>query len=186
VQVSCVHVEATVGVHASSGDIDPVEETSVVAAHPVDAPCAIVAHASLHLDDAEDVLRRQLAISHRVVGVRQIINFCGSIDDPRTYPTVTENYLRNATFVANLRLLAAHSLVYDCHLDPVQLKEAAEVFSEALPDTPVVINHMGCPRRSVNDAAEVWTTWQEGIRACAALANAHVKLSNPARCNPVR
>jgi predicted TIM-barrel fold metal-dependent hydrolase len=177
VQAACVHVEAIVGVHASTGDVDPVAETVALGREGIDVPYALVPHVSFQFGDAAEVLDKHLAASDHVRGVRMIVNFLEGNADA-TYPTVTHEYLTDPVYAENILLLRDRRLVYDIHLTPEQLLRASRIIA-SLGDSPVVIDHMACPRfhRKGESDEAMWATWREGMRACAALPNAFVKLS---------
>lgn len=164
-----------------SGDLDSTAETGFVLREGVDVPFAIVAHADLTADNAAAVLAKH-ATEPKVHGVRMIVNYSEELPH-LCYPTLTHNVLRNPTYRHNLESLQRLGFSYDLHTTPEQLFDAAECL-RSIPDTPVIVNHLACPRfhregphEKSNDA--MWRLWREGLRAVASLPNVHIKLSNP-------
>lgn len=155
--------------------------------------------ASCPLADDVDAVRRNLEalreFSPQVRGIRWILDCVGPRLDGGG------NVINPATLVGNLRhdgvdylddhlafergyaLLEDYGFSFDLHCAPKQLPSAAKLCSKH-PNIPVVINHLGRPMQlygernsqMMPDAAKL-EEWRTGMRAMAALPQAHVKIS---------
>ena len=94
------------------------------------------------------------------------------------------DYLRDPTaaaaFERGYSLLAAHGLSFDLQCCPAQMEAAAALFSRHA-DVPVVIGHMGKPRKlaadgGAEDLAKL-ASWRAGMTKLAALPHVSCKLS---------
>ena len=94
------------------------------------------------------------------------------------------DYLRDPTaaaaFERGYSLLAAHGLSFDLQCCPAQMEAAAALFSRHA-DVPVVIDHMGKPRKlaadgGAEDLAKL-ASWRAGMTKLAALPHVSCKLS---------
>jgi len=166
-----LNVVATVHVEAEYRRDDQVGETRWLAgiAERYGMPNAIVAHAWFHRPEAERILAEQAAfplvrgIRSKPVTARRpaesVAGEPGAMDDP--------------AWRAGLKLLRKYDLSWDLRVPPWHLEEAAGAVAE-IPDTPVVLNHLGFPWYRHNDGLE---TWRRGMTALAAAPNVMVKLS---------
>lgn len=83
-----------------------------------------------------------------------------------------DDFLRREDFQAGARKLAARGLVYDILIYPRQL-DAAVAFARALPDQPLVLDHLAKP-----DIAGARTdNWRGGFRGLAAMDHVLCKVS---------
>lgn len=165
------HVVGTVHIEAECSRTQQVEETQWLTGMNAEfgMPNAIVAHAWLHTPDADAVLSRQSRFP-LVRGIRSkpvtrrtrdaaLESVTGSMQDPDW---------RNG-----LKLLCKYGFSWDLRVPTWHLEEAADVVREN-PDLPVVLNHTGFPW---DRSAEGFVLWRTGMRALAANANCHCKLS---------
>lgn len=179
---SCVHVEAF--------PTDQVQETKWIdsLASSVFPLMAIVANANLSLqkenaksrstqaegmEALEDVLKRHKETSGRLRGIRWVLNH-----EPNWPQTYRGDYWTDPQFAAGYAKLEQYGLSFDLQCNPHQLKDAAN-FLKGFPNTPVVLNHVGCLKLE-GEAAEqerALGVWREGMRAIASLPHVHCKLS---------
>lgn len=132
-------------------------------------PTALVGHAWLHTDNAENVLRRQAA--HPLV--RGIRSKPKTTQSPGTLPEGTPGSMSDPAWRQGLRLLASLGLSYDLRVPLWHLEESAEVI-RLIPETPVVLNHTGFPW---DRSADGMALWRRSMRLVAAEPNTVVKLS---------
>ena len=132
-------------------------------------PSGIVAYADLSHDDAPSILARLSAFPN-LRGIRQILNRHA---DPR-FNYVTEDYLSNPTWRANLHHLGQYGWSFDLQIYPAQAESAADVI-KANPEVTFIINHTGMfvDRRDVKG----WREWRLGLRTLADCDNTAIKLS---------
>lgn len=167
-------IELLGAVHVEADAIDPVEETRWLAglddSGTPSLPTALVVGADLSRPDAADLLSRQLELSDRIRGVRQILNVHA---DP-LFDYVGRHYMNEPLWRDNFALLARHGLSFDLQLYPSQMPRAAELAAEH-PETLFVINHAGMyvDRHGVAG----WRAWRDGLRTLAACDNVVIKLS---------
>jgi L-fuconolactonase len=85
--------------------------------------------------------------------------------------------LSSDRFRAGARVLARMGLSYDCWQFFTQLQELAD-FARAVPDLPIVVNHIGGLLRTgpYANRDDVIETWRAGIKSLAACPNTYVKL----------
>jgi len=169
--------------------LDPVDETRNVlqqaAAEGRERQIRIVAFVKLsQMPEAEAVLSAHRAVAgDKLVGVRMILNH-SETDPDLTWPQVERgDFLTGGVpaFKEGFALLAKHGgLSFDLQCNWFQLEGAAAFLAE-FPDTPVVVDHLGCLKLTgshdeVEDAKRV-AEWRNGMAALAALPQVHVKLS---------
>lgn len=95
-----------------------------------------------------------------------------------TARTPPEGLLREPVVLEGARELAPLGLVLDLWLYHHQLSDAA-FLADALPDQPMVLNHVGGPVRIgpyADRRDEVYTVWLDGIRELAKRENMSVKV----------
>ncbi len=121
-------------------------------------PHAIVAHAWFHTSDAEAILAEQKSFP-LVRGIRS--------------KPANEAMMRDAKWLAGLKLLRKFDLSWDLRVKTWELEAAAKVV-RGVPDIPVVLNHAGFPWDR-SDAG--LAMWRQGMRALAANEQVYCKLS---------
>ena len=120
----------------------------------------VVGWADLCADDLDDVLD-ELCQEPLLRGLRHVVQ-----DEP------DDDFLRREDFQAGARKLAARGLAYDILIYPRQL-DAAVAFATALPDQPLVLDHLAKP-----DIAGARTdNWRGGFRGLAAMDHVLCKVS---------
>jgi predicted TIM-barrel fold metal-dependent hydrolase len=165
--VKGVHVEAAL----DRGD--PLGETvwlQAVADSPGSRgfPHAIIAHVDLTAPDLDSRLDAHRA--HRNFrGVRQIVTW----DKASNLPQAPRDLLADPGWPAGLARLGRLGLVFDLQLAPSQMVQAAAIIRR-VPETQIVLDHMGCP---LDRSPAGMAVWREGVRALAACPGVAVKLS---------
>ncbi|OQR99380.1 hypothetical protein ACHHYP_06921 [Achlya hypogyna] len=160
---------------------------SLVAAGRAPTLAGIVAYCNLAAPDAAARLEELVASSPRLRGIRFMLDYDGPFDGKNaTHISVSRynvDYLRDtmgaaAKFEAGYALLAKHNLSFDLQCCPGQLAAAAALAARH-PDVPLVIDHIGKPRRLALDAIddEALAVWRAGMRQLATLPHVFVKLS---------
>lgn len=144
---------------------------------PSRAAAAIVGHADLKLGDrVEPVLEAlQAASPNRFRGIRHNVTWS---PDPALDNRESEGILADSNFRQGARVLARLGLSLDTMLSFPQLPELAD-FARAVPDLPIILNHMGGVNRVgiyANRDGEVLDIWRRGIAEVAACQNVVVKL----------
>ena len=120
----------------------------------------VVGWADLRAEDLDDVLD-ELCQEPLLRGLRHVVQ-----DEP------DDGFLRREDFQAGARKLAARGLAYDILIYPRQL-DAAVAFATALPDQPLVLDHLAKP-----DIAGARTdNWRGGFRGLAAMDHVLCKVS---------
>ena len=117
----------------------------------------------------------QAASPNRFRGIRHNVTWS---PDPELDNRETEGILANDSFLAGAMVLARMGLSLDMMLSFPQLPELAD-FAKAVPDLPIILNHMGGVSRTgiyANKDDEVIPAWREGIAAVAACPNVTCKL----------
>ena len=144
---------------------------------PARAAAAIIGHADLKLaGNVAPVLEAlQAASPNRFRGIRHNVTWN---PDPDWDNRETEGILANADFREGARVLSRKGLVLDLMQSFPQLPEIAS-FARAMPDLPVIVNHIGGVSRVgiyANKDDEIIPHWREGIAAVAACPNVTMKL----------
>ena len=121
-------------------------------------PNAIVGHAWFHTGNTEQILEGHKAFP-LIRGIRS--------------KPADEAMMKDAKWLAGLRLLRKFDLSWDLRVKTWELEPAAEVV-RGLPDIPVVLNHTGFPWDRSPAGLEMW---RKGMRALAACENVMCKLS---------
>jgi predicted TIM-barrel fold metal-dependent hydrolase len=147
---------------------------------PAHAAAAIIGHADLNLGEkVEPVLDAlQAASPNRFRGIRHSVTWDPNPEVENTAAHKIEGQLASEQFRAGARVLAKLGLSYDAWLFFPQLPELAS-FAKAVPDLPIVLNHVGGLIRAgpyANRDDEVLETWRKGIAAVAQCPNVTVKL----------
>ncbi len=120
----------------------------------------VVGWVDLRSDEVDRQLA-ELAPRPKFVGVRHVVQ---DEPDPR--------FLLGDAFMRGIGRLAAHGLVYDLLLYPVQLPAAAELVRR-FPEQPFVLDHLAKPR--IREG--VFDPWRADLEALAAAPNVSCKLS---------
>ena len=147
---------------------------------PGRAAAAIVGHANLNLGErVAPVLEALRAASpNRFRGIRHSVTWDPHPEVENTAAHKIQGQLASTQFRAGARVLARMGLSLEAWLYFPQLPELAD-FAKAVPDLPIVLNHIGGllrvgPYADRDD--EVLATWRRGIAAVAACPNVYVKL----------
>jgi predicted TIM-barrel fold metal-dependent hydrolase len=163
------------------GEVEFVQGLAAASASGVYGPsraaAAIIGHADLKLaGKVAPVLEALKAASpNRFRGIRHNITWN---TDPAWDNRETEGILANAEFIAGAKVLSQKGLVLDIMQSFPQLPEIAD-FAEAVPDLPIILNHIGGVSRVgiyANKDDEVIPAWRDGITAVAARPNVTCKL----------
>ena len=144
---------------------------------PARAASAIIGHADLKLaGNVAPVLEAlQAASPNRFRGIRHNVTWN---PDPDWDNRETEGILANADFLEGAKVLSQRGLCLDLMQSFPQLPEIAD-FARAVPDLPVIVNHIGGVSRVgiyANKDDEIIPHWREGIAAVAACPNVTMKL----------
>ena len=144
---------------------------------PARAAAAIIGHADLKLaGNVAPVLEAlQAASPNRFRGIRHNVTWN---PDPDWDNRETEGILANADFLEGAKVLSQSGLCLDLMQSFPQLPEIAD-FARAVPDLPVIVNHIGGVSRVgiyANKDDEIIPHWREGIAAVAACPNVTMKL----------
>jgi predicted TIM-barrel fold metal-dependent hydrolase len=121
-------------------------------------PKATVGHAWFHTGNTEAILERHKAFP-LVRGIRS--------------KPADETMMRDAAWLAGLRLLRKYDFSWDLRVKTWELEAAAKVV-RGIPDIPVALNHTGFPW---DRSAAGLESWRKGMRALAACPNVCCKLS---------
>lgn len=132
-------------------------------------PNAIVAHAWFHTANAESILEQQASFD-RVRGIR---SKPVTRSDANGAPPALPGTMQDPDWLAGIKLLRKFNLSWDLRVPTWHLLEAAEVV-KTIPDTPVVLNHIGFPWDRSATGLEMW---RAGMAALAAQPNCYCKLS---------
>lgn len=162
--VKSVHVQAE---HDHS---DPVRETrwlQAVADDPASRgfPHAIVAHADLGADNAEEVLAAHCNFRN-MRGIRQSLiqhKVDPAAKDPRESPVWANNF----------KLMRKYALSFDTQLFHPDMGFGAELVG-AHPDVQFILTHTGLP---MEKGAEYLQAWRTGMKKLAQRPNMAVKIS---------
>lgn len=164
----------------------PVGETEFVAAEADrsdadggPAIAGIVGYADLREPAIADVLAAHVEAGRgRFRGIRQVAS---RDDSPEIHPSHTDppaGLLADPDFRRGLRVLGSLGLSYDAWLYHPQLAELAACV-RAVPETPVVVDHLGGPIGTGPYAGrrdEVRAEWRAGLTELAACENVVLKL----------
>ena len=147
---------------------------------PGRAAAAIIGHADLNLGaKVEPVLEAlQAASPNRFRGIRHSVTWDPNPEVENTAAHKMPGQLASEEFRSGARVLARMGLTYDAWLFFLQLPELAD-FAKAVPDLPIVLNHIGGLIRTgpyANRDDEVMATWRAGVAAVAQCPNVSVKL----------
>lgn len=125
-------------------------------------PHAIVAGVDLTADDFADTVAGHASFPN-LRGVRQIL-------DRWAEPLPL---MHDRTWRENFKRLGDMGLVFDLHIEPSQMEDAARLAGD-FPNVRIALNHAGCPAPT-NEEANV--EWVKGMSVLASCDNVSVKLS---------
>jgi predicted TIM-barrel fold metal-dependent hydrolase len=143
--------------------------------------CAgIVGHADMRLGTrVREVLEAHLrAAGGRFRGIRHTTAWDADSTVVNPSNVAPRGLMADNAFRDGLRALTDLDLSYDAWLYHPQIDELTEL-ARALPDTRIVLNHVGGPLglgAYAGHQAEVFEGWSKSIRKLAGCANVHVKL----------
>jgi L-fuconolactonase len=181
------HIEKTVFIDCRSGyrtsgpeAFRPVGETEfVVAADPGGFIAGIVSRVDLRLPEAADVLAAHVeAAGGRFRGIRQSYASDPSIPLRPGFISPPPGLLADPAFRAGFTALGQAGLSFDAWLYHPQLPELADLV-RAVPDTPVILNHLGGPLGQGAYAGrrdEVRAEWRAAMADLAACPSVWLKL----------
>jgi L-fuconolactonase len=163
------------------GEVEFVQGLAAASASGLYGPCraaaAIVGHADLKLGErvAPVLEALQAASANRFKGIRHIVTWDA---DPRVESRETEGVLSLPEFRAGAKIVARMGLSLDTICCFPQLPEMV-AFARAVPDLPIVINHLGGFNRTgpfAGKDAEVMPAWRAGMAELATCPNVFLKL----------
>lgn len=166
------------------GEVEFVQGLAAASASGLYGSCraaaAIVGHANLNLGDrVEPVLEAlQAASPNRFRGIRHSVTWDPNPEVENTAAHKIQGQLASDNFRAGARVLARMGLTLEGWMYFSQLPELAD-FARAVPDLPIVLNHIGGLLRVgpyANRDDEVLATWRNGIAAVGDCPNVYMKL----------
>ena len=167
-------LQKSVHLQAEIDRSDPVRETAWLQqiADSSDSrgfPHGIVAFADLADPEVEAVLEGHCRHAN-MRGIRYLLNY---EDDPLYRATDRGDWLRERAWQRGYELLAKYGLSFDLQIFWHQMADAFEL-AQRFPDTQVILNHTGMPRKTEPCYVEAW---REGMRTLAAAPNVAAKIS---------
>jgi predicted TIM-barrel fold metal-dependent hydrolase len=167
-----VDVELLASVHVESAADDPLEETRWLARRIAETACptVLVVGCRLEQPNARDVLREHLALSERVRGVRQMLNWH---ELPHLRSAPRGDLLTDPEWRRGLSVLAELGLSFDLQVFPHQLSDAAAV-ARAFSEVGFVLNHGGTLSTGTPDDRKQRL---EGLKRLSDEPNVAVKIS---------
>jgi len=133
-------------------------------------PHGIVAFADLADPKVEATLERHCRYAN-MRGVRYLLNY--EAGAPLYCAAERGDWLRDPQWRKGYALLARYGLSFDLQIFWQQMEDALDL-ARTFPDTQIILNHTGMPRKS--DRAYV-EAWRNGMRTLAAAPNVAVKIS---------
>jgi predicted TIM-barrel fold metal-dependent hydrolase len=167
--VKSVHLQAEID------RSDPVAETAWLQA-VADAPGSrgfphgIVAFADLADPKVKATLERHCGYAN-MRGIRYLLNY--EAGEPLYCAAERGDWLHDPQWRKGYALLARYGLSFDLQIFWQQMEDALDL-ARTFPDTQIILNHTGMPRKS--DRAYV-EAWRNGMRALAAAPNVAMKIS---------
>lgn len=159
-------------VHVEAFPTDPVAETrhvqAMADANGSGIPQGIVGNADFARADVEKTIAAQAECAN-FRGIRQVVN----LHDNPELRYVTRDYLNDAVWGENLKLLAKYNASFDLQLYPHQMADAALVIGKT-PEVMFIVNHAGM---FADRTLKGWQIWKAGMRELAARDNVCVKIS---------
>ena len=165
----------SVHVQAEIDRADPVRETAWLQAIADDPnaggfPHGIVGFADLADPKVADILEQHCRHAN-MRGIRYLLNYAEG--EPLYCATDRGDLLRDQRWLSGYARLAEFGLSFDLQTYWQQMADAAAV-ARRFPDTLMILNHTGMPRRRDPDYLE---GWRRGLRALAELPNVVAKIS---------
>jgi L-fuconolactonase len=141
---------------------------------------AIVAFADLTLGDGVDeVIEGHRALAGSVLrGIRHSVSRDAHFPDGIVIRPAPAGLLGDAQYRRGLARLAAHGLTYDAMLYHGQIPELTAM-AKAMPDLPIVLDHLGCilgVGPYAGHEAETRQAWARDMALLAQCPNVHVKI----------
>lgn len=180
-----VHVEAG---WKGRGIVGPAGETAWLASLD-DPPAAIVGHADLtDLDHLDQVLDAHAQASPTFTGVRHSL---AAHPAPGVHTWTDPRHIGSGSFRVGYERLAERDLSFEAWIYSVQLDDLA-LLVEAVPETPVVLDHLatpvgiGGPHGGVGGTAQerdrIRKEWMAGLQRLASSSHVMAKLSGLLMC----
>lgn len=153
-ETSAIDLAGFVHVEAAWDPKDPTAETRWLsgALEGSDIPYSLVAHANLLNEDFPDLLAEHYALSNRVVGIRQILNFH---EDPKFTFTDNPSIMEDKVWRRNFAHLGDQGMGFDLQIFADQADQAADLAKE-FPQTKMAINHFLMPIHFDKTDIEIW------------------------------
>jgi predicted TIM-barrel fold metal-dependent hydrolase len=153
-ETSAIDLAGFVHVEAAWDPKDPTAETRWLsgALEGSDTPYSLVAHANLLNEDFPDLLAEHCALSNRVVGIRQILNFHA---DPKFTFTDNPSIMEDKVWRRNFAHLGDQGMGFDLQIFADQADQAADLARE-FPQTKMAINHFLMPINFDKTDIEIW------------------------------
>jgi L-fuconolactonase len=168
---------------APVGETEAFAEISAAAraqGHPTDIAAAIVAFADLTLGEAAaGVIEAHQRVAHGALrGVRHSVSRDEHFPDGIVIRPAPAGLLADPAYRAGLEAVAAAGLSYDAMLYHSQIPELTRM-ARALPDLPVVLDHIGCilgigPYAGLEH--ETFAAWRSAMTELATCPNVTVKI----------
>ena len=186
--VKTVYIESeSVNKKYAAQGMSPAEETKFVhdvinqkvgeQYRSINVAAGIVSFADFTLGSAvEPVIEEHLAVSDRFRGIRQVASW-NEHDDVIFSPS-PPGLLMDSKFREGLACLKDYDLIFETFLHHPQIMELEDL-ARALPDIPIILDHIGGPIRIgpyAEKQDEVFRGWKSAITALAASPNVFVKL----------
>jgi predicted TIM-barrel fold metal-dependent hydrolase len=133
-------------------------------------PHGMVAFADLADPKVEATLERHCSYPN-VRGIRYLLNY--EAGDPLYCATERGDWLRDPQWRQGYALLGKYGLSFDLQIFWQQMADALEL-ARAFPDTQIILNHTGMPRKRDRDYVDAW---RGGMRTLAAATNVAAKIS---------
>jgi predicted TIM-barrel fold metal-dependent hydrolase len=133
-------------------------------------PHGIVAYADLADPNVEATLERHCRYAN-MRGIRYLLNY----EDGAPLYCATErgDWLRDLQWRKGLSLLGKYGLSFDLQIFWQQMADAFDL-ARSFPDTQIILNHTGMPRKREPDYVEAW---RNGMRTLATAPNVSAKIS---------
>jgi predicted TIM-barrel fold metal-dependent hydrolase len=133
-------------------------------------PHGIVAFADLADPKVEATLERHCGYAN-MRGIRYLLNY--EADAPLYCAAERGDWLRDPQWRRGFALLSKYGLSFDLQIFWQQAADALEL-ARAFPNTQIILNHIGMPRKRDPDYVEAW---RNGMRTLAAASNMAAKIS---------
>jgi predicted TIM-barrel fold metal-dependent hydrolase len=133
-------------------------------------PHGIVAFADLADPRVEVTLERHCQYAN-LRGIRYILNY--EAGEPLYCATGRGDWLRDPQWRAGYALVGRYGLSFDAQIFWQQMADALDL-ARAFPETQMILNHTGMPRKRDPDYLE---GWRNGLRALATAPNVAAKIS---------